>query len=401
MFLLPLVLVLIITIVQDSAFKRVNENKVSLLIVNHDKGELGNQLTVLLKKSGLFDLETDNTIPAEQVKKELLNRNKLIAVLIPLDFSVKLNGKANKICNLIMEELQLKNNTSLNNNGDQPPSISVYYDPVLQENYSYSITNAIYSYLNVIENSLMIEDLYKTMGFNTPPEKLKKTMETNKVNIIRIPATINNDIIPNSTQHNVPAWTIFAMFFMVISLGSNIVKERINGSFIRLKTMPVHFSLVLFSKLIIYLAASIIQVIIIFSVGIFLFPYLHLPQLILPSNFVAFCLVVLLSAMAAVSYALMIGSLAKTQEQANGFGSVSIIIFAALGGILVPTFVMPDYLKFISNFSPLHWCLEGFYTLFLKGGDWILILKIMVPLLIFILFCQSVVLIKLKMERIL
>jgi len=401
MFLLPLVLVLIITIVQDSAFKRVNENKVSLLIVNHDKGELGNQLTVLLKKSGLFDLETDNTIPAEQVKKELLNRNKLIAVLIPLDFSVKLNGKANKICNLIMEELQLKNNTSLNNNGDQPPSISVYYDPVLQENYSYSITNAIYSYLNVIENSLMIDDLYKTMGFNAPPEKLKETMETNRVNIIRIPATINNDIIPNSTQHNVPAWTIFAMFFMVISLGSNIVKERINGSFIRLKTMPVHFSLVLFSKLIIYLAASIIQVIIIFSVGIFLFPYLHLPQLILPSNFVAFCLVVLLSAMAAVSYALMIGSLAKTQEQANGFGSVSIIIFAALGGILVPTFVMPDYLKFISNFSPLHWCLEGFYTLFLKGGDWILILKIMVPLLIFILFCQSVVLIKLKMERIL
>jgi ABC-2 type transport system permease protein len=247
----------------------------------------------------------------------------------------------------------------------------------------------------------MIDDLYKTMGFNAPPEKLKETMETNRVNIIRIPATINNDIIPNSTQHNVPAWTIFAMFFMVISLGSNIVKERINGSFIRLKTMPVHFSLVLFSKLIIYLAASIIQVIIIFSVGIFLFPYFHLPQLILPSNFAAFCLVVFLSAMAAVSYALMIGSLAKTQEQANGFGSVSIIIFAALGGILVPTFVMPDYLKFISNFSPLHWCLEGFYTLFLKGGDWILILKIMVPLLIFILFCQSVVLIKLKMERIL
>ena len=38
LFIMPVLLVLIITIVQDSAFKVVNENKFSLLIVNKDSG---------------------------------------------------------------------------------------------------------------------------------------------------------------------------------------------------------------------------------------------------------------------------------------------------------------------------------------------------------------------------
>ncbi|MGD0711656.1 MAG: ABC transporter permease [Bacteroidales bacterium] len=399
MFVMPLILVFIITIIQDSAFKKINENKISLLFINQDRGEQGKELFLFLKKSGLFELTEDNTIPSDKVKSELLNRNKLVAVYIPCDFSSRLDKKAHHICSLMMEELNLIK-VSTDSNNYQAPSITFCYDPVMQEAYSFSITNIISSFLNVIENSLMIENFYKEMGINKNPLKLKEAMISNKTNIISIPATTNNSILPNSTQHNVPAWTIFAMFFMVVSLGNNIVKERINGSFVRLKTMPVNFSMILFSKMLIYLIAAFLQVIIIFSIGIYLFPFINLPQLVLPPNIIAFCLVVIISAIAAVSYALMIGSLSKTQEQSNGFGAISIIIFAALGGILVPTFVMPHYLRIASDFSPMHWCLEGFYTLFLKSGDWIQLIKIMIPLIFFIILCQVTTYIKLKTERI-
>lgn len=399
MFIMPILLVLIITVIQDSAFKKINENKITLLFVNHDNGEQGIELFKLLKQSGLFELTEDNSIPSDKVKTELLNKNKLVAIYIPSDFSSKLNKKAHQICSLMMEELDLIK-VSADSNDIQTPSIYFYYDPILQEAYSFSITNIIYSFLNVVENSLMIENFYQEMGINKKPEKLKDAIISNKSNIISIPATTNNKILPNSTQHNIPAWTIFAMFFIVVSLGNNIVKERINGSFIRLKTMPVNFSMILISKMLIYLTAAIFQVIIIFSIGIFLFPYINLPQLILPSDIIAFCAVVLICALAAVSYALMIGSLSKTQEQSNGFGAISIIIFAALGGILVPIFVMPDYLKVLSNFSPLHWCLEGFYFLFLKSGSWVQLSKIMFPLIFFILICQIITYIKLKIEKI-
>ena len=47
------------------------------------------------------------------------------------------------------------------------------------------------------------------------------------------------------------------------------------------------------------------------------------------------------ASLAATGYGLMVGTLAKTYEQASMFGAVSIVIAAALGGIMVPTYVMP------------------------------------------------------------
>ena len=400
MFAMPLLLVFVITIIQDSAFKLVNENKISILIVNHDKGNQGQKLVELLDGSGLFEIEEDYFIPSDKVKDEFINRDKLIALYISSDFSNKLKRKANQVSSQMMEELGFKE--SLTENKDiEPASISFYYDPVLQENYYGSIVSVIYSFLDAVENTLMIEDLYREMGFEKVPEKLKEKIISNKTRITQIPATSSDsDVLPNSTQHNVPAWTLFAMFFMVVSLGNNIVKERISGSFIRLKTMPVNFSLVLASKMLIYLMVAFLQVALIFSVGIFLFPLIQLPQLILPSDIIAFGTVVLISGLSAVSYALMIGSIARTQEQANGFGAVSIIIFAALGGIWVPIFVMPEYLQFISKFSPLHWCLEGFYILFLKGGNFAELFNILIPLFIFIVCCQLIAYLKLRVEKI-
>jgi len=54
-------------------------------------------------------------------------------------------------------------------------------------------------------------------------------------------------IVPNASQHNVPAWTIFAMFFVVISLGGALYGE-VERSFIRLKTLPTNYLVALLSK---------------------------------------------------------------------------------------------------------------------------------------------------------
>ena len=164
--------------------------------------------------------------------------------------------------------------------------------------------------------------------------------------------------------------------------------------------MPTSFMLVMFSKMSVYVMVAVLQVTLTFSMGIWILPHLGLPKLSLPSNLLAFAAVVFVSSMAAVSYALLIGSIARTQEQANGFGAISIIIFGAVGGILVPTFVMPGFMQAISNFSPLHWCLEGFYVLFLKGGSWHELGRIFLFLGVFIFICQLCTYFKLKIEKI-
>src|SRR5690606_21665595 len=126
----------------------------------------------------------------------------------------------------------------------------------------------------------MIDRMYANMDMAERSAKLKEKMISNRVGIDQIVASNNNStVIPNSTQHNVPAWTIFAMFFMVVSLGSNIVKERVNGSFLRLKTMPTTFMVVMFSKMAVYVIVAALQVALTFSMGVWILPKLGLPKL--------------------------------------------------------------------------------------------------------------------------
>lgn len=400
MYLMPILLVFIITIVQNSAFQLVSENRLDILIVNDDTGALGDSLTKMLNRSGNFTVELDNSLSFDKIKKETIDRKKLMAIYIPKNFSERIISKAGHISNLMLTEFGATDEKKAKPSLKAESQITVFYDPVLQENFRVSMTTSLNTVLAGLENENMMRQLFKDMGYDEIPENIQTELKGKGRDIVSLPASSGeNAQIPNSTQHNVPAWSIFAMFFMVISLGGNLVKERLSGSFIRLQTIQSAFFLVIVSKIVVYLFVSLSQLFFLFCLGIFVFPHIGLPQLNLPPAILPIIVVSVLSALAAISYALMVGTYAKTQEQANGFGAISIIIFAAIGGIWVPSFVMPEYLQSIGMISPLHWCIEGFYSLFLKNGAWSELSGTIIYLLLFTFICQLLTFIKLRIQN--
>ena len=54
MFFMPILLVIVITSVQNSTFELVNNNKISLVVYNKDKGTLGSQLMDGIRKIGII-----------------------------------------------------------------------------------------------------------------------------------------------------------------------------------------------------------------------------------------------------------------------------------------------------------------------------------------------------------
>jgi len=64
----------------------------------------------------------------------------------------------------------------------------------------------------------------------------------------------------------------------------------------------------------------------------------------------------------------MIGTMARTLEQATMFGAVSVVCAAALGGIMVPVYVMPPAMQTISLFSPLAWGLNALVEIAVREG---------------------------------
>ena len=55
------------------------------------------------------------------------------------------------------------------------------------------------------------------------------------------------------------------------------------------------------------------------------------------------------------SATLLIGQVARTDQQAAIFGSISVVILSALGGIWIPMFVMPHAMQIVCHLSPLNW----------------------------------------------
>jgi ABC-2 type transport system permease protein len=128
-------------------------------------------------------------------------------------------------------------------------------------------------------------------------------------------------------------------------------------------------------------------------VGIFLFPAIGLPGVDVSGKLPMLYLVALFSGLAAIGLGLLIGTVAKTQEQAAPFGATSVVILAALGGVWVPVFVMPKFMQFVSKISPMNWGLEAFYDVFLRNVSFVKILPEISLLLLFFLTTTAIAII--------
>jgi len=195
---------------------------------------------------------------------------------------------------------------------------------------------------------------------------------------------------PTSVQQNVPAWLVFAMFFVVIPLSTAFIIERQQGSFLRLRMMNVNSTALLGAKIIPYYCVNQIQMILMVLVGMFLVPLLGGDSLNGPSSFVGLAIISSATSLAAICFAIFISVFAKTTTQATTLGGVSNIIFGALGGIMVPKFVMPPYMQEFTVVSPMSWGLEGFLDVFLRNADWVSVIPESTFLLIFAIICLGI-----------
>lgn len=382
MFFMPILLVIVITSVQNSTFELVNNNKVSLVVLNKDHGQMGGQLVEALNKIGLFKLHSaDSSVSDHNIIPVMYDKDALVAVIIPPDFSSFIQHKAEEIATRALSDPDSPQARTAAVS-ELTDSLQMFYNPVMQPSFRQSIEGALRSSVQVIQGELIVKKLYSAVNQKEIPTDLQKEILFSQFPITEIPVSrTGSRTIPNASQHNVPAWTIFAMFFIVLSLGGTMVREKNSGSFLRLKTMPASYLHALYSKQLVYLTVTVLQAAVIFLIGNKIFPYIGLPTLHLPKDIPALFIVTAVTGYCAVSYAICVGVFANTPEQSNGFGAISIIIMAALGGLIVPSFAMPGHLLKLLKISPLHWALEAYYGLFLVGGKlsdiWLNILSLL------------------------
>jgi ABC-2 type transport system permease protein len=121
-------------------------------------------------------------------------------------------------------------------------------------------------------------------------------------------------------------------------------------------------------KVIPFFIVNLLQVVFLFLIGLYLVPAMGGDQLTLGENPEGLVLVSVAASLAAVCYALLVAQIASTIEQATIVSGVLNIIMAALGGVMVPRFLMPEAMQEIGNYSPMSWGLDGFFDILLRNG---------------------------------
>ena len=382
LFVMPLLLLIVITSIQDSTFKSISDIKIQVLLVDNDKGEVSKNIIKNLGSSNSFEILQIET--ETEAEKAVFSGKYQLAIIIPKNLSSSLKNKVDQNVDGMLSKFGLEEDHIDNVIEDKElKEVRLYFDPIVQSAFKTSVKNGIDKIISKIE----IESIYKAFQKQLEEEATEEIFSTENFISFKeiLPSKGNKEIIPNSAQHNVPAWTLFAIFFIIVPLSINLVKEKNQGTFVRLRTNPVSYATVLAGKTVVYLLVCLIQFTLMLLVGVYLFPLIGLPQLDVSGRLPLLYVVALFAGLAAIGLGLLLGTIAKTQEQSAPFGSTLVVILAALGGVWVPVFVMPPFIQTLSKISPMNWSLNAFYDIFLRNSGFTDILpEIMLSLLFFV-----------------
>jgi len=161
--------------------------------------------------------------------------------------------------------------------------------------------------------------------------------------------------------HTSPGMMLQFAIAGLLTAAQVIVSERKSRTLQRLLTTDTRRIHVVFGHYLAIFLLIFTQFAILITFGQFVLKvdYLRLPSATL---LVAFSAALCISALG-----LLIGILAKTEEQAVAFSLVPMFVFAGLGGAWVPLEVTGETFQAIGHLSPIAWGMDGFENIAVRG----------------------------------
>jgi len=360
-FLMPLLLIITITLIQDSTFKNLEGSKIPIIFIDNDHSEISKRIESELKASKSFQLLTDYN--ENSAKAAVFSGEYQMAIVIPQNLTKDINSNIDSKVQTIVSSFGLETDSTASKVvTTEAKDIHLYFDPATNASFKNSVMDAINKMVIEIEN----KKIYKAFQ-----DQLGTTENLDNKSLITFKEIVPKSALeskPNSVQHNVPAWALFAIFFIVVPLSINLVKEKSQGTSVRVRVSPTPYYIHILGKTFTYLIICVIQFLLMVAVGIWLFPLMDLPQFDVTGKMFNLIIVTLFAGLAAIGFGVLLGTVAKTQEQSAPFGATSVVVLAAVGGIWVPVFLMPEFMQKIAAFSPMNWGLNAYYDIILRNS---------------------------------
>ncbi|MFN0316288.1 MAG: ABC transporter permease [Burkholderiales bacterium] len=379
LFVMPVAFVIIMSLALQDFFRQGAAPQFSLVVLDGDQGKLAQAIGHGVQALPFFRVErrTWQDFPAaERQLREDVRAGKIrFALLLPPGLSARHDATLS----------QAKINEIMDTPAQQGIVLDFLADPALRSDHLILARAALASTVSQIEMQ-RIYAFFSSTPFD--PEAFKSVRgKAGWLSVAGQDGGAAPPLLPSAAQQNVPAYSLLAIFLLVVPLSGTFIKEREQGSLARLESMPVPAGVVIGGKVLPYLMVNLLQVALCFTVGRYVLPLLGGEALRFGHSWGGVIALSLAASLAAIGFGLLVALCARTVEQATAFGATAVLLLAALGGIMVPKMLMPAVLQSIAAWSPLGWALDGYLDVFVRDAGLGMVLPRILALLAFAGLC--------------
>ncbi|TET55508.1 MAG: ABC-2 transporter permease [Anaerolineales bacterium] len=356
LFLMPLMFIVVMSTATQGMYDTgPSDNPRRLPVANLDRGQLAAQVVAQLAALDGIVVESsweEETLTRARAEALVSEGDRALALVFPADFSERVEARLH--------------------DPEATATIELITDPAASTQFIAPIQAMVYGVAErVAETALAparIEAALSSALAAVPgAEQLPLgdiTFETEATSVVALsqvaPADMDVEVFPDAYQQTIPGYTVFGVFFIVSAMASSILREKHDGTFRRLLAAPLPKPALLAGKLVPYYLVNLIQVAVMFAVGVLLFGM----QLGDPVALVAISMAL---AAAATGLGILVATFGKTETQIDGLATLLTLAMSALGGCLIPSFVMPEFMQSLARFVPHYWAMQGFQDVLVRG----------------------------------
>jgi ABC-2 type transport system permease protein len=320
-----------------------SDSRLPVGYLDQDHSKISNQLRDLLMASKVIRLDQSETRSTTDLEQLVSDKKIAAALIVPIGYGrTSLAGKHPRLT--LIADTATTAGTSVQadvlataNRLDSAVSIALSAEQIAGDSVPFKPT---------FEKSLA--------AWQEPPIAI---VATTSVAVQKVQAETQNTVLANTAPGMMLQFAIAGL----LTAAQIIVVERKSYSLQRLLTTATRRIHILLGH---YLAIFILifsqfLVLIVFESMVFKVGYLRMPD--------ATLLVAISAALCIAGLGLLIGILARSEEQAIIFSLIPMFILAGLGGAWVSLEVTGAAFQTIGHLSPIAWALDGFKNVIVRG----------------------------------
>ena len=331
---------------------------IPVVIVNLDNDSLGNALVDVFNSDDLADLVEPASSQDPEAARRLVDEDEVAAaIIIPAGFTQSVipqnNGAAPN------EELTIE----FYSNPSRPTSAGII--KAILDGFLARLDEMRLGGLTTI-TQLLASGRIQPQDANQVGEEMGERLQSAAVNGETTAITLNTSTSEQETNefnalaYFAPGMALMFLMYTVSYGGRSILAEKAGGTLPRLLVSPTNSAQVLGGKVFGIFLMGAAQMLILIGASTLFFGLNW-------GNTLSVILLVLVAVFGATGWGLLITALARTPAQIGSVGSAVMLIFAMLGGSLIPLDNLPAITQALGRITPNAWAMDGFLTLALGG----------------------------------